>query len=91
MSTIEWEEEVGVSYSGNDKYGPLLTQIKAEQLASTRHRGMWAKLSEFENEGSGRDASSRLNGVWEEFDFVSRKNSDGITVVYARLRDEVTE
>jgi hypothetical protein len=91
MSTIEWQEEVGVSYSGNEKYGPLLGQIKAEQLASTRHRGMWAKLAEFENEGSARDASARLNGKWEEFEFVSRKLDTGITVVYARLRDEVTE
>lgn len=88
--TIEWvnEDEVAV---GVAKYPQLLATIKAEQLASTVHRGKWAKLATYEVEGSARDATNRLKKAHEDFDFISRKNDDNTTSVYARLKEGVDE
>lgn len=89
MSEIEWSDE-DVSPTSYEKYPQLLAQIKGEQLASTRHRGLWAKLANFKSEQSGRDLAYRLKEPYPEFEFVSRKEGDKVTV-YARLKGEVAK
>jgi hypothetical protein len=74
---------------GNAKYPQLLAQIKGEQLASTRHRGMWALIGEFNNEGTARDLAYRLGRTHDEFTFSSRKGEEGTTRVYAQLKEGV--
>jgi len=88
MSDIEWAED-GQLQKRNMKYGPLLKTIKGEQLASSRHRGMWARIAEFANDASARDTAYRLVKAHDEFDFVSRKDGN-VTAVYARLKEGVT-
>jgi hypothetical protein len=83
---IEWMDQPS---DGRERFPKLLAQIKAEQLASTRHRGMWAKLAEYAVEGSARDAANRLAKKHDEFDFITRKE-DEVTVVYVQLKAEVT-
>jgi hypothetical protein len=87
MTDIQFRD---VPLPGNRKYPQLLTRIKREQLASIDNRELWAYLNEFESEGTARDLAYRLGKTHSEFEFISRKG-EGTTVVYARLKDEVTE
>ena len=83
---IVWEDD---PTPGNVKYEPLLGQIKAAQLGSDERRSQWAKVNTFDNDASARDTAYRLGKRWDEFDFISRKDDDGVTV-FARLKEGVT-
>lgn len=87
MGDIEY---IDAPYPANSKYPKLLAQIKGEQLASTRHQGMWALIAQFESEGTARDLAYRLGTKNAEFNFMSRKGEDW-TFVYAQLKEGVTE
>jgi len=82
---LEWEDDA--SAPGNEKYPKMLVAIKDSSLVGD-HR-QWAVLNKMTNEGSARDLASRLGRENPEFEVVSRKQDDGTTIVYARLRDEV--
>jgi len=86
MSGIEYVDDPS---PGNAKYPQLLAQIKGEQLASTRHRDMWALVAEFDNEGSARDLAYRLGRTHDEFTFAGRKGPNGMTRVYAQLKEGI--
>ena len=75
---------------GNAKYPQMLASIKADQLANVGNRELWAFLNEFENEGTARDLAYRLGRDFTEFEFIGRKG-EATTIVYARLKAEVTE
>jgi len=87
MTEIEWED---APRKGNEKYPPLLRAIKGEQLASSSHREQWAKLTAFENANTARDLADRLKRKHDEFNFITR-TIDNETIVYARLKEGVTE
>ncbi len=89
MTEIEWADS-DVSAPTSEKYRPLLATIRGEQLASTRHRVQWAVLESFTADQSGRDLAYRLKAGNPDFEFISRKDGDKVTV-YARLRNGVTE
>ena len=89
MTEIEWADST-VTAGANEKYRPLLATIRGEQLASTRHREKWAVLESFTADQSGRDLAYRLKADNPDFEFISRKDGDKVTV-YARLREGVIE
>lgn len=85
MTEIEWAEGDKLP-SGNEKYPPMLTAIKESSLdGDHRH---WGVLESFTSDQTGRDLAYRLKAANPEFEFVSRKAGDEVTV-YARLRKEV--
>ena len=86
MDEIEWADP-STRRPGNEKYPAMLENIKAYTLDSGEHR--WGVLNRMSNEPSARDLASRLARVHKEFEVVSRKDGD-TTIVYARLREEVT-
>ena len=86
MDEIEWGDPV-TERPGNEKYPAMLADIKATSLEDDHHR--WGVLNRMSNEPSARDLASRLAKVHKEFEVVSRKQGD-TTIVYARLREEVT-
>lgn len=69
-----------------EKYKPMLAQIKDSSLVGD-HRS-WAVLESFTSDQTGRDLAYRLKAGNPDFEFVSRKHGDKVTV-YARLREEV--
>ena len=82
---LEWEDDAKLP--GNEKYPAMLAAIKDSSLVGD-HRS-WAVLNKMTNEGSARDLASRLARENPEFDVVSRKQDDGTTTVFARLKAEV--
>ena len=86
MDEIEWADP-STARPGNEKYPAMLADIKAYSLDSGDYR--WGVLNHMTNEPSARDLASRLARVHKEFEVVSRKQGD-TTIVYARLREEVT-
>lgn len=85
---IEWADD---PTPANYKYPAMLKAIKAEQLEHDESRERWAFLAEFVSEGTARDLAYRLGKAHDEFDVVSRKGDDGMTRVYARLKEEVAK
>ena len=85
MAEIEWAEG-DMSSPSNEKYKPMLAQIKDSSLIGD-HRS-WAVLESFTSDQTGRDLAYRLKAGNPDFEFVSRKEGDKVTV-YARLREEV--
>lgn len=86
MSDIEFFDE---PRPGNEKYPAMLEAIKEMQLSDPAKRDSWAWLNGFKSEGTARDLAHRLRGAHPEFEFIARKGQ-GETVVYARLKAEVT-
>ena len=86
MDEIEWGDP-STARPGNEKYPAMLAAIKESSLLGD-HRE-WGVLNRMSNEPSARDLASRLARVHTEFEVVSRKQGD-TTIVYARLREEVT-
>lgn len=70
---------------GNSKYAPLLAEIERE--VEDGNADQWAVIAEFAVEQSGRDLVTRLKGDWPRWDFTSRKSDDGMTVVFAKLKE----
>ena len=86
MDEIEWGDPQ-TARPGNEKYPAMLADIKESSLIGDHRR--WGVLTRMSNEPSARDLSSRPGRVHKDFEIVSRKEDD-FTIVYARLREEVT-
>ena len=87
MADVEWAEG-DMSPATNEKYKPMLVAIRKGTTA--KNKGRWAVLESFESDQTGRDLAYRLKEKNPDFEFVSRKNGNEVTV-FARLREGVTK
>ena len=87
MAEVEWADG-DMSPATNEKYPPMLAEIRKGTTA--RNKGRWAVLESFESDQTGRDLAYRLKAGNPDFEFVSRKNGNEVTV-FARLREEATK
>ena len=85
MAEVEWADG-DMSPAKHEKYPQMLAQIRAGTTAA--NKGRWAVLESFTSDQTGRDLAYRLKAGNPDFEFVSRKAGNEVTV-YARLKDEV--
>jgi hypothetical protein len=72
-----------IPQDGRKRYEELLAQVKG---ASTGPKaGKWAKLADFDNLPSGRDASGRLRRTHADFDFTTRTSHDSNGIAYLTI------
>jgi hypothetical protein len=84
-SDIKWTK--GIPDANARKFDDVLKAIKQAQKDDPTKRAYWAHLEAYDIEQSARSAAWNMKRRYPDFEFASRKDEDGITHLYARLKE----